>query len=122
MENIKFISRKFTKMSVVAVATSNSARVGVYVYDAKIRFWGAKKDEWCFSRRNDARTEVWDVISNQEVVEIVDSTPERAKSVKRLVERAVCAWKHSGRANVMDDISAIHLLFSWFDESDSTIG
>ncbi|KAK6161072.1 hypothetical protein DH2020_004453 [Rehmannia glutinosa] len=54
---------------------------------------------------------VWDVISNQEEVEIVSSTPERAESAKRLVERAVCAWKHKGRATVMDDISAICLFF-----------
>ncbi|KAI3469337.1 hypothetical protein Pfo_026000 [Paulownia fortunei] len=54
---------------------------------------------------------VWDVISNQEAVKIVASAPERAESAKRLVEYAVCAWKHKGRAAVMDDISAICLFF-----------
>ncbi|KAJ4968219.1 hypothetical protein NE237_014920 [Protea cynaroides] len=32
---------------------------------------------------------VWDVISNQEAVEVVSGTPERAKSAKRLVECAL---------------------------------
>ncbi|KAL0348631.1 UNVERIFIED_CONTAM: putative protein phosphatase 2C 73 [Sesamum angustifolium] len=54
---------------------------------------------------------VWDVISNQEAVEIVASTPERAESAKRLVEHAVCAWKRKGKSNVMDDISAVCLFF-----------
>ncbi|GER25646.1 protein phosphatase 2C family protein [Striga asiatica] len=50
---------------------------------------------------------VWDVITNEEAVEIVYSTPERSESAKRLVERAVSAWKQKGKANVMDDISVI---------------
>ncbi|KAL0375792.1 UNVERIFIED_CONTAM: putative protein phosphatase 2C 73 [Sesamum calycinum] len=41
---------------------------------------------------------VWDVISNQEAVQIVSTTPNRAKSAKRLVESAACAW--SGRERV----------------------
>ncbi|KAH6808658.1 Protein phosphatase 2C family protein [Perilla frutescens var. frutescens] len=53
---------------------------------------------------------VWDVISNQEAVEIVAST-ERAESAKRLVEYAVCAWKQRGRSAVMDDISVVCLFF-----------
>ncbi|XVF07326.1 hypothetical protein REPUB_Repub06bG0128800 [Reevesia pubescens] len=36
---------------------------------------------------------VWDVISNQEVVQIVSSTPEKAKAAKYLVKCAVYAWK-----------------------------
>ncbi|KAL3626561.1 hypothetical protein CASFOL_030110 [Castilleja foliolosa] len=52
---------------------------------------------------------VWDILSNQEAVEIVMSTPERAESAKRLVEHAACAWKHRGKANVMDDISVVCL-------------
>ncbi|KAL2459294.1 putative protein phosphatase 2C 73 [Forsythia ovata] len=54
---------------------------------------------------------VWDVISNQEAIEIVSSTPDREETAKRLVERAVCAWKRKGRAAAMDDISAICLFF-----------
>ncbi|KAJ4955870.1 hypothetical protein NE237_012653 [Protea cynaroides] len=54
---------------------------------------------------------VWDVVSNQEAVQIVSSTPERAKSAKRLVECAVRAWKSKRRGIAMDDISAICLFF-----------
>ncbi|CAK9187513.1 unnamed protein product [Ilex paraguariensis] len=54
---------------------------------------------------------VWDVISNQEAIEIVSSTPEREESSKRLVESAVSAWKCKRRGIAMDDISAICLFF-----------
>ncbi|KAF5746719.1 phosphatase 2C family protein [Tripterygium wilfordii] len=54
---------------------------------------------------------VWDVISNQEAVQIVSSTPDQAKSAKRLVECAARAWKRKRRGIAMDDISAICLFF-----------
>ncbi|GFZ07185.1 protein phosphatase 2C family protein [Actinidia rufa] len=52
---------------------------------------------------------VWDVISNEEAVQIVSSTLEREKSAKCLVEHAVQAWKRKRRGIAMDDISAICL-------------
>ncbi|XP_020210594.1 probable protein phosphatase 2C 34 [Cajanus cajan] len=54
---------------------------------------------------------VWDVISNQEAVDIVSSTPDRTDSAKRLVECAMRAWKRKRRGIAMDDISAICLFF-----------
>lgn len=56
---------------------------------------------------------VWDVISNEEAVDIVGSVGQlqRAESAKRLVESAACAWKRKGRGAVMDDISAVCLFF-----------
>ncbi|XP_054800577.1 probable protein phosphatase 2C 34 [Prosopis cineraria] len=54
---------------------------------------------------------VWDVISNEEAVNIVSSTADRANSAKRLVECAVHAWKRKRRGIAMDDISAICLFF-----------
>ncbi|XP_010524855.1 PREDICTED: probable protein phosphatase 2C 73 isoform X2 [Tarenaya hassleriana] len=54
---------------------------------------------------------VWDVISNQEAVEIVSSVSERPKAARRLVEKAVKAWKKKRPGFAMDDISAICLFF-----------
>ncbi|KAH7513405.1 hypothetical protein FEM48_Zijuj12G0196500 [Ziziphus jujuba var. spinosa] len=54
---------------------------------------------------------VWDVISNQEAVQIISSTPDREKSARRLVECAALAWKRKKRGFAMDDISAICLFF-----------
>ncbi|XP_047316765.1 probable protein phosphatase 2C 34 [Impatiens glandulifera] len=54
---------------------------------------------------------VWDVLSNEEAVQIVSSTPEKEEAAKRLVERAVSAWKRKKRGYAMDDISAICLFF-----------
>ncbi|CAL5407186.1 unnamed protein product [Camellia sinensis] len=58
-----------------------------------------------------ATDEVWDVLSNQEAVEIVSSTPKREESAKRLVQHAVCAWKRKKPGMAVDDISAICLFF-----------
>ncbi|XP_002516975.2 probable protein phosphatase 2C 34 isoform X2 [Ricinus communis] len=54
---------------------------------------------------------LWDVISNQEAVQIVSSTPDRQKAAKRLVQSAVRAWKYKKRGLATDDISAICLFF-----------
>ncbi|KAK1440433.1 hypothetical protein QVD17_06260 [Tagetes erecta] len=54
---------------------------------------------------------VWDVISNEEAVEIVSSTEDKAKSAKRLVDRAIRAWKRKRKGIATDDISAICVFF-----------
>ncbi|XP_058740545.1 probable protein phosphatase 2C 34 [Vicia villosa] len=66
---------------------------------------------------------VWDVISNQEAVDIVSSTEDKAKSAKCLVQCAVHAWKRKRRGIAIDDISAICLFFhsSLCSEEVSTI-
>ncbi|CAA2954734.1 probable phosphatase 2C 34 [Olea europaea subsp. europaea] len=51
--------------------------------------------------------QVWDVISNEEAVQIVSSTPDRVKSGRRLVDCAVHAWKKKRKGIAMDDISKI---------------
>lgn len=62
--------------------------------------------------QNFAVFQVWDVISNQEAVEIISSTADRAKASKRLVEKAVCAWKRKRRGIATDDISAVCLFLN----------
>ncbi|KAL6619403.1 hypothetical protein ACP70R_034542 [Stipagrostis hirtigluma subsp. patula] len=54
---------------------------------------------------------VWDVISNEEAVQIVAATPDREKAAKRLVECAVRAWRRKRRGIAVDDCSAICLFF-----------
>ncbi|KAH6819059.1 Protein phosphatase 2C family protein [Perilla frutescens var. frutescens] len=55
---------------------------------------------------------VWDVVSNEEAVEMVSRRGcERGKSAKRLVEYAADAWKRKRKGIAMDDISAIVLFF-----------
>lgn len=54
---------------------------------------------------------VWDVVSDEEAVQIVASTPDREKSAKRLVKCAAHAWRRKRRGIAMDDISAIVLYF-----------
>ncbi|KAK4802242.1 hypothetical protein SAY86_000445 [Trapa natans] len=67
------------------------------------------------------RRKVWDVVTNQEAVEIVSSTPDRAKSAKRLVEGAMRAWRRKRPEIAMDDISAICLFFHSSSPSDLQI-
>ncbi|XP_062179771.1 probable protein phosphatase 2C 48 [Phragmites australis] len=52
---------------------------------------------------------VWDVISNEEAVQIVAATPDRERAAKRLVECAVRAWRRKRRGIAVDDCSAICL-------------
>ncbi|KAK1697203.1 hypothetical protein QYE76_013900 [Lolium multiflorum] len=54
---------------------------------------------------------VWDVISNQEAVQIVAAMPDREKAAKRLVQCAVRAWRSKRPCYAIDDCSAICLFF-----------
>ncbi|GAB4843066.1 hypothetical protein Ancab_013045 [Ancistrocladus abbreviatus] len=54
---------------------------------------------------------VWDVVSNEEAVQIVFSATERRNSAKTLVNYAASAWKYKRPGIPMDDISAICLYF-----------
>ncbi|QCD80012.1 protein kinase [Vigna unguiculata] len=57
---------------------------------------------------------VWDVISNQEAVEIVSATPHKEKAAQKLVKCAIREWKRKKSGIAMDDMSAICLFFHSF--------
>ncbi|XP_038992700.1 probable protein phosphatase 2C 73 isoform X2 [Hibiscus syriacus] len=54
---------------------------------------------------------VWDVVSNEQAVQVVSSTQDKANAAKRLVEFSARAWKKKRKGIAMDDISAICLFF-----------
>lgn len=54
---------------------------------------------------------IWDVLSNEEAIGIVSSTPNKDQAAKRLVNFAVKMWNQKRKNLAMDDISAICLFF-----------
>lgn len=54
---------------------------------------------------------VWDVVSNQEAVNIVSSTKDKRESARKLVKYAIHSWKRKRRDIALDDCSAICLFF-----------
>lgn len=54
-------------------------------------------------------TQIWDVLTNQEVVSIVASAPRRSMAAKVLVKRAVRAWRYKYPGSKVDDCAVICL-------------
>ncbi|MCO5581484.1 hypothetical protein L7F22_035369 [Adiantum nelumboides] len=50
---------------------------------------------------------VWDVLSNEQVVQIVASVPTRSSAAKAVVEAATCAWKARRPQFRVDDCTAV---------------
>lgn len=64
-----------------------------------------KKDEFVVL----ATDGVWDVLTNEQVVEIVASASDKSQVARVVVERAVHAWKSKQAASKVDDCAAVCL-------------
>ncbi|KAL8517803.1 hypothetical protein ACS0TY_009211 [Phlomoides rotata] len=63
---------------------------------------------------------IWDVLSNEEVVEIVSCCPTRSCTARTLVESAVKAWRSKYPTSRVDDCAAVCLFLNSNDSTDST--
>ncbi|KAI3796924.1 hypothetical protein L1987_39611 [Smallanthus sonchifolius] len=52
---------------------------------------------------------IWDVLSNEEVIEIVASTESHSRAAQAVVESAVRAWKHKYPTSKVDDCAVVCL-------------
>ncbi|CDP14742.1 unnamed protein product [Coffea canephora] len=62
---------------------------------------------------------VWDVLSNDEVVEIVSSAPTRSSAARILVESAAREWKAKYPTSKMDDCAVVCLFLDGKMDSES---
>ncbi|KAI7749142.1 hypothetical protein M8C21_024368, partial [Ambrosia artemisiifolia] len=62
---------------------------------------------------------VWDVLSNEEVIEIVASTEPHSRAAQAVVESAVHAWKHKYPTSKIDDCAVV-CLFLGLDSSTTS--
>lgn len=63
--------------------------------------------------------QVWDVLSNEEVVEIVSSAPTRSSAARILVESAAREWKAKYPTSKMDDCAVVCLFLDGKMDSES---
>lgn len=63
---------------------------------------------------------IWDVLSNKDVVEIVNSAPNQSSAAKHLVESAVRAWKVKYPTSKIDDCAVVCLFLDWGRNSVSS--
>ncbi|GMP54462.1 hypothetical protein CsSME_00019628 [Camellia sinensis var. sinensis] len=62
---------------------------------------------------------VWDVLSNEEVVEIVSSVPTRSSAARILVDSAAREWKSKYPTSKMDDCAVVCLFLDGKMDSES---
>ncbi|CAN6574443.1 unnamed protein product [Malus baccata var. baccata] len=62
---------------------------------------------------------VWDVLSNEEVVEIVSSAPSRASAARTVVDSAAREWKLKYPTSKMDDCAVVCLFLDGKMDSES---
>ncbi|CAF2309588.1 hypothetical protein BRARA_J00192 [Brassica rapa] len=63
---------------------------------------------------------VWDVLSNEEVVEVVASAPRRASAARLVVDSAAREWKLKYPTSKMDDCAVVCLFLDGKMDSDSS--
>ncbi|GMP54461.1 hypothetical protein CsSME_00019628 [Camellia sinensis var. sinensis] len=76
----------------------------------------------CFCSGSTAVTivkQVWDVLSNEEVVEIVSSVPTRSSAARILVDSAAREWKSKYPTSKMDDCAVVCLFLDGKMDSES---
>lgn len=61
--------------------------------------------------------QIWDVLSNKEVVEIIASAPARSSASRALVQYAVRAWRHKYPSAKVDDCAAVCLFLDMSNSS-----
>ncbi|KVH95871.1 probable protein phosphatase 2C 52 [Cynara cardunculus var. scolymus] len=62
---------------------------------------------------------VWDVLSNEEVIEIVSSVPARSSAARTVVDSAAREWKTKYPTSRMDDCAVVCLFFDGKMDSES---
>lgn len=63
--------------------------------------------------------QIWDVLSNDEVVEIVSCCPTRSCTARTLVESAVKAWRSKLPTSRVDDCAVVCLFLNSDDSNAS---
>lgn len=63
--------------------------------------------------------QIWDVLSNEEVVEIVSSAPTRSSAARVLVDSAAREWKLKYPTSKMDDCAVVCLFLDGKMDSES---
>ena len=53
--------------------------------------------------------QIWDVLSNKEVVKLVSSSTDPSKAARQLIDRAVRAWRRKYPTSMVDDCAVVCL-------------
>ncbi|KAG4126136.1 hypothetical protein ERO13_D10G138800v2 [Gossypium hirsutum] len=55
---------------------------------------------------------IWDVLSNKEVIDIIESAPACSSAARTLVQTAVRAWRYKYPTSKVDDCAVVIIRFS----------
>lgn len=62
--------------------------------------------------------QIWDVLSNKQVVNIVSSVNDPSKAARQLIDRAVRAWRRKFPTSMVDDCAVICLFLKQPESSE----